>query len=133
MKLYEVYGRLNALLKLGEKCLPVKISYAIAKNIKVLAEEYKTIDAQRIELCKKYAEKDGDGNPVKKEKDGELVYDLTEENNIEMNKEYNELLNVDSDLVIHKVSIADFEKCDSNSRYDILTPSEYTTLEFMIE
>ena len=133
MKLYEVYGRLNALLKLSEKCLPVKISYAIAKNTKVLAEEYKTINAQRIELCEKYANKDSDGNPIKKDKDGELIYDLTDENNIEMNKEYNELLEVDSDLTIHKVSIADFEKCESNSRYDILTPSEYAALEFMIE
>lgn len=133
MKLSEVQGRLEGLLKLAGKNLPVKIAYAIAKNIKVLNEEYKTIEEQRIKLCEKYADKDEDGKPKMAEKDGKQVYQFSDDNEEKVNEEYKELLETEEELDIHKVSIEEFEKCDMNDRYDILNPSEYSVLEFMID
>lgn len=133
MRLSEVEGRLKGLLKIAGKNLPVKVSYAIAKNIKVLNEEYKTIDEERIKLCEKYADKDEDGKSVKVEKEGKEVYQFSDDNEEKVNEEYKELLETEAELDIHKVSIEEFEKCDMSDRYDILNPSEYSVLEFMID
>lgn len=133
MKLGEVQSTLEGLYKIATKNLPVKVSYAIAKNIKVLNEEYKTIDEQRIKLCEKYADKDDDGKAVMEKKGEKEFYKFSDGNEVKMNDEYKELLEEEAELDIHTVDITEFEKCDMSDRYDILTPAEYANLEFMIE
>ena len=133
MKLGEVKGTLDGLLQIAGKNLPVKVSYAIAKNIKVLNEEFKTIEEQRIKLCEKYAKKDDTDKPITIEKNGNQVYQFDDNDEQKVNEEYAELLEEETKLDIHKVNIHEFEKCDQSDRYDILNASEYSALEFMID
>lgn len=133
MKLNEVQGKLKFLLGLADKNLPVRISYAIAKNIKLLNKECGEMEEQRIKLCEKYAKKDENGKAVIIENGDDSAYDIVQENKQQLQEEYKELLFADADLELHMVDMQEFEKCDCSDRYDVLTVAEYAALDFMIK
>lgn len=127
LELYEFLHKIN--LK------GVKFSYAIAKNIALIkpeveslqksidmTEEYKEFDAKRIELAKKHAKKDKNGEPLVVDKnyvpgnEAELEKEfavLKEENKelVEARKkqmdEFNELLDKQNDVKLYKINIKD--------------------------
>ena len=128
MKLAEVKNRHQALCMLGNKKLPVKLSYAISKNIMKLQEELEVIEKTRIKLVEQYAEKDEDGN-CKITEDGK--YNVGE-NEQKLNDEFVEFLNSDVDMDIQLVSESIVESLE-DARYDALTPAELISIDFMME
>ena len=126
-------GRLRELTAnlypMQKKTFPVKISYAIMRNIEALEKEFSSFEKQRIELCETYANKDSDGNPVIK--DG--AYDIPSDVREDFNNELKELSDEEIDIDIRMVSAEEFEKCEQADRYDIPTGEDFAVLGFMIE
>ena len=111
---------------LGDKHMPVKISYAIHKNAAAIEPALKAYDEVRKGLINQYAEKDGDGKPIVE--DGKY----TIENAEAFNADIAELNAEEAEIEIQKVSISEFEKLD-DPKFDALTVSEMAILNFMIE
>ncbi len=133
MKLGEVKGRLAGLLKIAEKTFPAKVSYAIAKNLKLLESEYKDLEEQRIKICESYADKDENGKAMRQEKDGNTVYVFSEDAQEQCNKEYAELLEEEVEVNIHTIDVAELDKCEESERFDIPTAADYITMDFMFK
>lgn len=133
MKMKDAIMHYNALTRnpsIVDQALPSKLSYSISRNIKKLEEEVKNYNEERERICKRLAEKDGDGNPITK--DGK--YDLSKENKQILDNELDALLNTDIDVDIHTVEIDPIlDQCDAAERYHVLTARELMTLEFMIK
>lgn len=117
------------LYPMQKKTFPVKISYAIMRNIEALEKEFSSFEKQRIELCKAYANKDSDGNPVIK--DG--AYDIPDDVKEEFRKELADLSDEEIDIDIRTVSAEEFEKCEQADRYDIPTGEDFAVLGFMLK
>lgn len=133
MKLGEVKGRFAGLLKISEKTFPAKVSYAIARNLKLLEKEYKDLEEQRLKICESYADKDKDGKAVTRQKDGNTVYVFSEEAQEQLNKEYAELLDEEIDIDIHTVDVKELDKCEESERFDTPTAADYMAMEFMFK
>ena len=129
IKLGDLKEMVTGLYSIQGKKFPVKISYAIAKNVKNLAEEHADYEKQRIKLCEEFANKDKDGNPVSV--DGK--YDIPNDSLKEFNDAVNELRDTEIDVDIHSVSFSELDKCDTNERYDIPTASDVSAMQFMLE
>lgn len=113
-------------MRLGDKRLPVKISYAIHKNAAAIEPILKAYDETRKSLIEQYAEKGEDGKPIIE--DNKVTIGEPEAFNADMA----ELLDEETEVEIHKVSIAEFDKLD-DPKFDALTVSEMSILNFMIE
>lgn len=129
MKLGEIQGRLQAILNIAEKKFPVKVSYAIMKNEKVLESEYKDLDQQRIKICEAYAEKDSEGKALVKDE----KYVFSQKNQKACDREYKELLEEEVEIEIYTVDAEELDKCDDNSRYDVPTAADYMAMDFMFK
>ena len=128
IKLGDLKEMVTGLYSIQGKKFPVKISYAIAKNAKKLAEEHADYEKQRIKLCEEFANKDKYGNPVLI--DGK--YDIPDFSLEVFNNAVNELRDVEIDVDIHSVSFSELDKCDTNERYNIPTASDISAMEFML-
>lgn len=126
MTLNEILIRYSSIVKLSEKKLPIKLSYALLKNIFKLRNESEIIDNNRIKLAEIYAEKNDDGSP--KTKDGNFII----ENEEQFHKEFDDYCQTEIEVDICKCKRSEFDKLEE-PRYDALSPSEILSLEFMIE
>ncbi|WP_286233358.1 DUF1617 family protein [Romboutsia ilealis] len=115
----------NFLGALTQKQLPVKVSYAIAKNISKIENELKIYNIERQKLIDKYCVKDEEGNNVIDENNQLIIAD---ENMTDWNNAINELLDIEVEIDIHKFNINDLMY--SNVEF---TPSELMLIEYMIE
>ena len=115
-------------LTLGEK-LPIKLSYAISKNLSVLEKEANLIDDNRIKLAEAYAEKNPDGTPII---DKNKCYVINEAALPSLNKEIAEYYRTITSIDICKANIKELDKLEE-SRYDALSPAEISALDFMLE
>lgn len=109
---------------ISQKQLPVKVSYAIAKNISKIEVELKIYNTERNKLINKYAELDEKGNPKIENGSIKLKKDHIED----WNKDIKELMAIENDMDIHKFKMSEFEgkACD-------FSPSELMTIDYMIE
>lgn len=133
MKLGEVRGRLEGLLKVADKRFPAKVSYAISKNQKILENEYKDLEEHRIKICESYADKNENGKAVTQEKDGNMLYVFSGDAQEQCNKEYADLLGEEIEVDIHTVDAEELDKCDESERFDIPTAADYMAMEFMFK
>lgn len=117
------------LYPMQKKTFPVKISYAIMRNIEALEKEFSAFEKQRIELCKTYANKDEDGNPVIKDGSYDIPSDVRED----FNNELKELSDEEVEIDIRTISAEEFEKCEQADRYDIPTGEDFAVLGFMLK
>ena len=122
-KIKEIALQINGIT---DKKLPIKLSFALQKNIKALASAEKEYEEARKKILEDNAEKDEDGKPIIEE-DRYKINDMDKVTN-----DIVELLNIEVDLDIHEVGIEVLEQCDLD-RYDTLTPRELALLEFMIK
>lgn len=123
--LKEVVKKNNALREISEKHLPVKISYAVSKNLMRLQEECELVEKSRIKLLESYAKKDNAGNPIIENGQYQLG-----ENQTVFGKEFEKYLDSEIEVEIYQIPISELEKLDE-SRYDALTPAELAGLEFV--
>lgn len=115
----------NILRGISQKQLPIKVSYAIAKNISKIDAELKIYNQELQKLLDKHAEKDTKGNP--KNENGSII--LKKDHIEDWNKELKELLVIENEIEIHKFNMSEFE----GKTCDTFSPSEIMTLEYMIE
>ncbi|MDP4144482.1 MAG: hypothetical protein Q8936_08380 [Bacillota bacterium] len=117
---------LEDIQKLGEiaqKQLPVKVSYAIAKNISKIEAELKIYNNEREKLIDKYAEKDEHGEVIAYE-NGQVKFKkgcLKAWHN-----DISDLLTIENEIDIHKFRIDELNGIN-------ISPAEIKTIEYMIE
>lgn len=126
MKNSEIVTFLNTCTDLRQKRLPVRLAYAIKKNMAAVQEAATAYMEEREELIARYAKKDKKGEYLVK--DNCYVF----ENKDEFEKDMSELLAIETAVKIHTVSIDTVEKCDDDPKYDPLTMEELDVIEFMI-
>ena len=121
LKNKDILNFVNGCASLREKRLPVKLGYAIKKNLAAVSDAANAYDAERQELLEKYAAKGGDGKFLVE--NGQYSIE---------DKDLDELLAIETEVSIHTVSEEEIEKCD-DPRYDALTVADLETLEIMTE
>lgn len=115
----------NFLTALMQRQFPVKVSYAISKNVSKLESELNIYNKEREKIIDKYCKKDEEGNLLIDENNN---YSIEDENIDICNKELNELLDIEIDVNIHKFKLDDL-MCGS---YE-MSPSEMALIDYMIE
>lgn len=126
LKNRDIVSFINGYAALKEKKLPIKIGYAINRNIIALTEVAEAYNMAREKIIKEYAEKDSKGELVIRD-DCYVFKDKQA-----FNKDLEELLDIDTEVKLHTISEKDIEKCD-DSRYDALTLADLDTLCIMIK
>ncbi len=115
---------LNGVDGIQSKNLPIKVGYAITRNIDLMESVAKAYDEERNKIIKKYAKKDEAGQPVV----NGTSYDIEDALNFEA--EMNELLEIENELEIHTVPFSELEKCDME-QFDALSVKDLKLLAFM--
>lgn len=115
--------KINPILgKLVTKSYAGRIAFALARLAREVAKEVEVFDNTRMELVKKYADKDESGEVVVN-KNGNVH--ITDENLALCNRELNDVLAAEIELNASKVPIDWFEEVE-------LTIEEALTLEVFI-
>ena len=118
-----ILNGVDVLSALTNKQLPVKVSYAIAKNVTKIEAELKTYNSEREKLLEKYSKKGEDGKSITE--NGNII--IQEDKIQEWDKDIADLLVIENEIDIHKFSINEF----NNKDYDI-SPAELMTIDYMI-
>lgn len=113
--------------KLARKRLPVKVAYAISRNLDKMNNIITSYETARKTLLDQYAEKDEEGKA--KVKDGNYV--IQEDQKQAFSDEMKELLEVENEIDLHTINMDEVEKCDTD-KYDSLTTADLMTLDIMI-
>lgn len=125
MKNSEIVAFLNTCAGLRQKHLPVRLAYAIKKNMSAVQEAAAAYMAEREELVARYAKKDENGEYL--EEDNCYIMD----DKAGFKKDMEELLGIETEVEIHNVSLATVEKCD-DPKYDALTMEELDVIAYML-
>lgn len=126
MKNRQILAIYNNISPIKKKQLPVRIGFAINKNLAVMDTAAKAYNEERMKILEQYCEKDENG--LKTTEDGK-EYLVKDKKGYE--EAMDELFDIETDVQIHTITIDDIEKCDSE-KFDALTPFELEVLEFMI-
>lgn len=113
--------------KLASKRLPVKVAYAISRNLDKMNNIVTSYETARKTLLDQYAEKDEEGKA--KVKNGNYV--IQEDQKQAFSDEMKELLEVENEIDLHTINMDEVEKCDTD-KYDSLTTADLMTLDIMI-
>lgn len=97
IKLIQILSARDTLSRLGERTLPVKQSYRLAKLIKAINNEMGVYEGERIKLCEKYGTLSED----------KTKYDIHDMEGFSRDSE--ELLNQEIELDIKLIDISDLE------------------------
>lgn len=119
-----VVNTINALSKLNNAQLPIKVAYAISKNVNKIESELKVYNTEKAKLVNKYGEKDKEGK-LKVGENGNVS--LKEEHIEDYNRDIKELLSIENEMDIHMIKLDDLLNSDYN-----ISPSELMTIDFMI-
>lgn len=122
----QIIGIINGIGEVKKKRLPVKIGFAINKNLGAMEGCVESFEAERKKILDKYCEKDDNGNLRINGKEYVLADRET------YASEMRELLAIENEVQIHTVSMTEIEKCDSE-KFDSLTPDDLSLIGFMIE
>jgi len=117
----EIQSKVQILQTITQRQLPVKASYAIAKNITTINRELKIFESEKMKIINEYALKDESGNP----KIESNAYKIIEGKEEKCNSKINELLDIEIEIEIRTFNINVIE--DMN-----FSPSELLEVDFMI-
>ena len=118
----EILEKVGILGEISNRKLPVKVSYAIGKNISKVERELKHYNKERQKLIEEYCLKEEEG--TLKITDGN--YDIDPERLEDFNKEIDELQEIEVEMDIHKFNI------ELLNNYE-MSPGELMCIDFMIE
>lgn len=113
----------GVLSKLNNAELPVKVSYKLSKNIKNIEKELSVYEEEKQKLINKYGEKDEDGKNKINENGTINILDPEA-----WNKDYKELLEIENDIKVEKISIDDLAKTDFK-----ITAAELALIDYLIK
>ena len=105
LMLGEVGPRVQGLQNLFRRELPARAAFRLGKIMKPLSEEAKAYEEARMDLVKKYSDKDKQGNPATK--DG--VYQFSPKNKAVFDKEHAELFETEITVEAAPIHIDDFK------------------------
>lgn len=149
IKLGYVDSYINGLQQLAAKKLPVKLSYMIAANLKILTEKREDIEKQRIKILTENCLKDEKGKPLLKKietsEDNKDEIDDNDDKNAKYKYTYasddleleaiercRELFEIEEEIDIKTIPFDDIEKCETE-KYDLLNSYEIEAMLFMIK
>lgn len=112
-------------LPIGEKKLPVQLSYAISVNLAKFKPILDVFNEHRMKLVLEHCKKDSNGNPLV-EDDCYLFEDVAG-----WNKAITELHQAEVEVDLTTVPIEVLAKCDDSS-FDSLSVNEVNAMGFMI-
>lgn len=118
----EILEKVNVLGEISSRKLPVKVSYAIAKNIEKVERELKHYNKERKKIIEEYCLKENDG--TLKITNGN--YDIDPARLNDFNKQIYELQEIEIEMDIHKFNI------ELLNGYE-MTASEMMCIDFMLE
>ena len=107
-----IVNTINTLGELSNAKLPVKVAYAITKNINKINVELEAYNKEKAKLINKYGERDEKGK-----------LNVNENGIIDIK----ELLSIENEIDIHMIQLDDLLNSDYN-----ISPSELMTIDFMI-
>ncbi len=123
VKISELLNSTETLQKLSQKDFKAKLAWSIARLLKAAEAEIQSFNDTRMNLIRKYGEKDENGELITDEKGNCKI----EQNAIEsFSNELNELLNTEVEINANKIKVDQLEEVD-------FTPSEIVILEPFIE
>ena len=123
IKLEQLINSSEGLKGLGQKSLKARSAYAVAKILKAADAEMTTFNETRMELIKKYGEKD-ENDELKQDDNGNVR--ILPEGLADFNKELNELLQSEVEISANKIQMNDIGDVE-------FTPTEMAQLEEFIE
>lgn len=110
--------------------LPIGVMWQITKNKHTFNDLIKIYNEERVNIIKRYAKKDENGNVLEANRETVFEDDLTRQQCI---SEINELLSQDNqEISIAKIKLNDLSSCD-DPHYTKLSLEEIYSLSFMIE
>ena len=98
----KILNTINVLGNLNNTQLPIKLAYAISKNINKIDIELKTYNDEKVKLINKYAEKDKEGKVISDEH-GHII--IEEKHKEDWNNDILELLSIENEIDIHKIQL----------------------------
>ncbi|WP_195954741.1 hypothetical protein [Clostridium tertium] len=118
----KLVNSIGVLSKLTNMELPIKLSYAISKNITKINRELVVYNKERQKLIEKYGEKDEESK-LKTKEDGTInILDIDS-----FNKDLKEILDIETEVDIH---VIDLEKVDVDIN---ITPGEIMLVDYMFK
>lgn len=126
LKNFDIVTIINKSSSIKNKKIPVKVGFAINRNLAILNPIASAYEDERQKIIDKYAEKDESGST--KISDGKYV--LNDPENYK--KDMKELLEMENEVNFYTIPIDDLTKCDED-KFDSLTPDELEALYNMIE
>lgn len=113
---------IGVLSKLTNMELPIKLSYALSKNITKIDRELEVYNKERQKLIEKYGEKDNEGK-LKTKEDGTInILDIDS-----FNKDLKEILEIETEVDIHLI---DLESINTDIN---ITPGELMVIDYMFK
>ena len=122
----QIVNFINGVMNLKEKKLPIKLGYAITRNIKIMDPIATSYEEERQKILGKYAEKDDSGK-FKVEDGSYIISDI-----LGYEREMEELLEIENEMQLHTVTFDEIEKCDLE-QFDALSVQDMTLLDMMLE
>ena len=119
----ELVNSTNALQKLASMSLKAKLAWQVAKLLKEAEKEIQSFNDTRMDVIKKYGEKDENGELITDEKGN---CKILEGQTQEFSNELNELINTQIEINANRLSINDLGNID-------FTPAEMAQLEPFID
>lgn len=125
----EAVRLINIFDGMGDKTLPRQLSYAVNKNLEKLKSEInKPYEKERVNILRKYAVVDENGNQ-KSDSQGRLIYSDRKAYEDEMNQ----LLEIENDFEAHCIEESLIDQCEKESKYSDLSVKEYGALMKIIK
>ena len=123
VKISDLLNSTDTLQKLAKKDFKAKLAWSISRLLKSAETEIQSFNETRMNLIKKYGEKD---------ENDELITDdqgnckISDESTLEFSNQLNELINTEVEINANKIKITDIENLD-------FTPIEMNMLEPFID
>lgn len=123
VKISELIDSISTLQKLAQKDFKAKLAWSIARLLKAAEAEIQSFNETRMDLIRKYGEKDDNGELITDEKGNcTLVKDKVQD----FNAELNELLASEIEINANPINIEMLEDLD-------FTPADMSVLEPFVE
>lgn len=119
----KILADINVLTNLAQQRLPVKLGFAIAKNLNKIESILNVYNKERDKIIDKYCSKDKNGDRIIKE---DNTYSIAAKVKKNFNQESEELLDIENEIEIHKVKLNSFDDAE-------LSIAELQAIEYMIE
>ena len=123
VKISDLLNSTEALQKLAKTELKAKLAWLVGKLLKAADKEVQDFNEARMNLIKKYGEKNEAGDLITDENDN---CKISQENTAQFSAELNELIDSTVEISVNKIKIEDLENVS-------FTPAEMAQLEAFID